>query len=160
MLILTQVCWNFYHFFWDSDDHLTKIQGDCPKKKITAESLLHFLSLNMFSNVECIQLPRGIHGFITVLALHQALPKLTTILTRGWILVTGETINVRVSPITTQLALEVFRYGKRCGDGETFVKWQTSSRVEAVQRNTIEEYSELEERRVRWRTDFFINRNM
>jgi hypothetical protein len=59
-----------------------------------------------------------------------------------------------------QLALEVFRYGKRCGNGETFVKWQTISRVEAVQKNTIKEYSELEERRVRRRTDFFINQNM
>ncbi len=146
--------------FGDSDECPTKIQGDCPKKKITAESLLRFLSLNMLSNVECIQLPRGIHGLVTVLALHQALPKLTTILTRGWISVTGETINVRISPFITQLAFEVFRYGKRCGDDETFVKWQTTSRVKAVQRNTIEEYSELEERRVRRHTEFFINQNM
>jgi hypothetical protein len=72
----------FFLLFWDSDERPTKIQGDCPKKKITAESLLRFLSLNMFSNVECIQLPRGIHGLVTVLALHQ---------TRGWFPVTGET---------------------------------------------------------------------
>ncbi len=65
----------------------------------------------MFVNVEQIQLPPGIRGGVTVAALRQALPKLTTIENNIWIPVTGKIVNVRVSLITTEHAMEVYKYG-------------------------------------------------
>jgi hypothetical protein len=131
--------------------------GNYSKKKIRSEWFLRFVSLDTFVNVERIQLPPGISG-ITVAALHRALPNLTTIENNVWIPITGEIVNVRVSLVTTELAVEVYKYGHSCDADQTFVRWGSTGRVDPVERSAIEEHIEPG-RRARQGTNYYIRFN-